>query len=155
MLLALSMDAIVRDKTTGAETKIQTEPLTNYNILVLDQALKDRSYLTFTNTNVIREGTEQRDANVSGLDLNLYDNSDTYNVKVSGRFSNIFGPDSYNGFNTILRAGKVSGKFQYFLQNSIDPISMIRMTWDILPMLTKFYIPVRQVILISNRGKIF
>jgi hypothetical protein len=114
-----AMNAVVRDKTTGDETKILTEPLTNYNILVLDQALKGRSYLTFTNTNVIREGSEQRDANVSALDLSLYDNSNRYNLKASSRYSKIFGPNPYDGFNTVLRAGKVSGEFQFYVQNSI------------------------------------
>ena len=113
------MDAIIKDKTTGIETKIKTEPLTNYNILVLDQALKGRSYLTFTNTNVIREGKEERDANVSAFDFSLYDNSNSYNVKGNARYSKIFGPSSYDGFNTVLRAGKVSGLFQYYLQNAI------------------------------------
>lgn len=113
------MDAIIKDKTTGIETKIRTEPLTNYNILVLDQALKGRSYLTFTNTNVIREGKEQRDANVSAFDFSLYDNSNSYNVKGNARYSKIFGPSSYDGFNTVLRVGKVSGLFQYYLQNAI------------------------------------
>ena len=56
--ISAPMHAIVRDKTTGDERKIQTESLTNYNILVLDQALKGRSYVTFTNTNVMRNGAE-------------------------------------------------------------------------------------------------
>ena len=41
--VAAPMNAIIKDKTNGTEVKIQTEPLTNYNILVLDQALKGRS----------------------------------------------------------------------------------------------------------------
>jgi hypothetical protein len=117
--IAAPMNATIEDKTTSEKTKIKTEPLTNYNIVVLDQALKGQSYLTFTNTNVIREGAEQRDANVSAFDFNLYDPGNRYNVKGTGRYSKIFGPDPYDGFNTILRAGKVSGKFQYYLQNVI------------------------------------
>jgi hypothetical protein len=112
------MHATVKDVTTGEKSKIETEPLTNYNILVFDQALKGRSYLTFTNTNVIRNATA-RDANVSALDFNLYDNRNVYNVKGSARYSNIFGNIPYDGFNTQLRAGKVSGKIQYYLQNVI------------------------------------
>ncbi len=50
--ISAPMYATIRDKTTGEKTKIKTEPLANYNIIVLDQALKDSSYLTFTNTNV-------------------------------------------------------------------------------------------------------
>ncbi len=113
------MHATLKDQTTGVERRIETEPLTNFNIIVLDQALKDRSYVTFTNTNVIREGKGERDANVSGVDVSLFDNQNTYNLNLSGRYSKIFGPDAYDGFNTLVRAGKVSGKFQYFFQNSI------------------------------------
>jgi len=113
------MHAITRDITTGKETKWQTEPLTNYNIVVLDQALKGRSYVTFTNTDVIREGKENRDATVSAFDFSFYDNNNKFNVKGTGRYSKIFGTNPYDGFNTSLRAGKVSGKFQYYLQNVI------------------------------------
>src|SRR6187397_3631219 len=65
------MYAKVKDKTTGEETKINTEPLANYNIVVFHQALKGRSYLTFTNTNVMRNGMS-RDANVSAFYFALY-----------------------------------------------------------------------------------
>src|SRR5262249_52672824 len=57
--------------------------------------------------------------NVSGLDVSLFDRTNSFNVKMNGRYSKIYGPESYDGFNTLLRGGKVSGKFQWFLQNSI------------------------------------
>src|SRR5687768_13950176 len=116
--LAAPMHAIIRDKTTGEQTKIQTEPLTNYNIFVLDQALKGRSSVTFTNTNVIRNGTNS-DANVSGLDFSLYDKRNLYNIRGYGHYSKVFNTDSYDGYNTSLRLGKVSGKIQYYAQNTI------------------------------------
>ena len=116
--LTAPMHAVIRNANTGGKTKIETEPLTNYNILVLDQALKGRSYVTFTNTNVIRDASA-RDANVSSLDFSFYDKNNRYNLKGSGRYSRIYGINPYDGFNTTLRAGKVSGKIQYFLQNAI------------------------------------
>ena len=117
--LAAPMHAIIRDKTTGERTKIQTEPLTNYNILVLDQALKGRSYVTFTNNSVIRNSID-RDANVSGLDFNLYDKKNMFNVRGYGHYSKVFdSAGSYDGYNTSLRFGKVSGKIQFYAQNSI------------------------------------
>jgi len=112
------MYAIIENDNTGKRQKIQTEALTNYNILVLDQALKGRSYVTFTNTNVIRNGSG-RDANVSGLDVSLYDKTNTYQVKASGSYSKIFNGDSYDGFSSSLRFAKVSGKLLFDLQNSI------------------------------------
>ena len=112
------MYATIKNKTSGEKEKIQTETLTNYNILVLDQALKGRSYVTLTNTNVMRDGNG-RDANVTGLDFSLYDKTNTYNLKALGRYSKIFTGNSYDGYNTSLRFGKVSGKIRYAVQNSI------------------------------------
>ena len=120
--VAAPMHAIIRDKTTGERIKIQTEALTNYNIVVFDQALKGRSYLTFTNTNVIRNGTN-RDANVSGLDFNLYDQKNLFNVRGYGHYSKVFTIDSYDGYNTSLRIGKVSGKVQFYAQNTIRSLN--------------------------------
>ena len=112
------MYATLKDKTTGEKEKFQTELLANYNIIVLDQALRGRSYITFTNTNVIRNG-EGRDANVSGLDFSFYDRKNIFNIRGFGHYSQIVNPSSSNGYNTSLRAGKVSGRFQYYLQNVI------------------------------------
>jgi hypothetical protein len=112
------MYASILNNTTKETTKIKTSPLTNYNVIVLDQALKGRSYITFTNANTIREGNG-RDANVASLDVNLYDKSNMYNVRTYGRYSNIFSTKGYDGFNTGLKLGKVSGKWQYYAQGDI------------------------------------
>src|SRR5690606_29385396 len=88
------------------------------NILVLDQALKGRSYITFTNTNVIRSGGS-RDANVSGLDFSFYDKNNEMNVRGYVHYSAVFDGTNYDGYNTYLRIGKVSGKIQYSLQNTL------------------------------------
>ncbi|HEX6334346.1 MAG TPA: DUF5916 domain-containing protein, partial [Flavisolibacter sp.] len=116
------------------DTTIETEPLTNYNIIVLDQALKGRSSVTFTNTSVMRNASA-RDANVSALDWSLYTSESQYRVNGTFRYSKIFGYTPYNGsvnfiddtitrygklyvkpydgFSTILRFGKVSGRIQF------------------------------------------
>ncbi|HKC36099.1 MAG TPA: DUF5916 domain-containing protein, partial [Chitinophagaceae bacterium] len=111
--------AIIRNKTTGKDSIIETEPLANYNIVVVDQALKNRSYVTFTNTNVTRESTN-RDANVSAFDFSFFDKENKFNVRGAARYSKIFGAAGYDGFSTSLRVGKVSGKIQYYLQNLIE-----------------------------------
>lgn len=116
--IAAPMYATVLDKTTDQKIKIQTSPLTNYNIVVLDQALKGRSFITFTNTNTVRSGNA-RDANVASLDVSLYNKSNTYNLRTYGRYSKIFSSSSYDGYNTGLKLGKVSGKVQYYVQNDI------------------------------------
>jgi hypothetical protein len=112
------MHALVRDKTTGEKIRYETEPLANYNIIVLDQALKGRSSITFTNTNVQR-GSGGRDANVAAIDFSFYDNSNRFNVKGKGRYSKIFTQNSYDGFDAALKMGKVSGRIQYYTQAEV------------------------------------
>ena len=111
--------AIIRNKTSKFDSIIVTEPLANYNIIVVDQALKNRSYITFTNTNVTRESTN-RDANVSAFDFSFFDTENRFNLRGAARYSKIFGTAGYDGFSTSLRVGKVSGKIQYSLQNIIE-----------------------------------
>lgn len=110
--------AIIRDNSTGEETRYETEPLANYNIIVLDQALRGRSYVTFTNTNVLRNG-DSHDANVTALDFSLFDKTNTYNLKGTGRYSKVFSSSPYDGYNTSLFLGKVSGKWQYYVQGNV------------------------------------
>ena len=112
------MYATVRNRSTGERTRINTEVLTNYNIIVLDQALRGRSYLTFTNTNVLRQG-ESDDANVSGLDFSLYDKKNNFNLRGLFHYSKVFSSNAYDGYQTSLRAGKVSGRWQYYVQNQL------------------------------------
>ena len=117
--IAAPMYATIKNKTTEVKQKVQTELLANYNIVVIDQALKGRSYVTFTNTNVLRDG-KGRDANVTGLDVSLYDRANNFNVKAFGHYSKIFESDPYDGLNTLLRLGKISGKVRFFVQNNIS-----------------------------------
>jgi hypothetical protein len=113
------MYAIIQNRLTGKDERFETAPLTNYNILVLDQALRGRSYVTFTNTNVMRNGNE-RDANVTGIDVALYDKKNVHAFTGAARYSKIFGSEQYDGFNAMLRYGKVSGNWQYYLMNNIE-----------------------------------
>lgn len=118
--VAQSEKATLRERTLGMDTTVITEPLTNYNVFVLDQALKNRSYITLTNTNVIRNGHE-RDANVTGLDIALYDKKNRYGLSFRPRYSRIFQQDSgYEGFKNSFKIGKVSGKLQYSLSNEFE-----------------------------------
>lgn len=112
--------ARVRNIAGNRDSVILTEELTNYNVFVLDQALKNRSYITFTNTNVLRNGAA-RDANVTGVDLALYDRENKWGLLIQPRYSKIFDSvGGYDGFKNFLEAGKVSGKFQYSISNEIE-----------------------------------
>lgn len=120
------MYAGITNITNGSDSSILTEPLTNYNIIVLDQALKNRSFLSFTNTNVLRKGNS-RNANVGSADLSLFDKKTTYNFALSGKFSTVWGNNfTKNGFRTDASFGKVSGLVRYsgaasIISDKFDP----------------------------------
>lgn len=113
------MYAEYEDVTTGVKYKEETQPLTNFNIIVLDQILKNRSSIAFTNANTIRSGSD-RDANVSALDLSLFDKKNRYNFNWKGRYSSILGSNSYDGYASYTAIRKVSGKLQFELGNSVE-----------------------------------
>jgi len=111
--------AKLRNRYNGRDSFISTEPLANYNIIVLDQALKNRSYITLTNTNVLREGHE-RDANVTAINLALYDRTNRFGLFLRPKYSKVFGESPYDGFANYVEVGKVSGEFQYSFSNNIE-----------------------------------
>ena len=139
--VAAPMYAELRNTANKTDTSILTEPLVNYNIVVLDQAFKGRSYLTFTNTSVMRNG-KAHDANVSALDWALYGKENTYLLSGTARYSKTFGyrPYSssyfmntddtvlngrrylkpYDGFTSQLQLAKVSGNIQYSLSGTVE-----------------------------------
>ncbi|HMK24390.1 MAG TPA: DUF5916 domain-containing protein [Chitinophagaceae bacterium] len=110
--ITASMEAKIHNTNSGKDSIIRTEPLANYNIIVFDQAFKGRSSLTFTNMNVLRSG-DARDANVTALDLALYDKKNTYALKGRLRYSKIWGTNPYDGYNATMSIGKVSSNWQY------------------------------------------
>lgn len=113
------MEAKIRNTVTGKDSVIETSALANYNIIVLDQALKGRSYITFTNTNVIRNGSG-RDANVTALDVALYNKKNSKVLRGTARYSKIWGANPYDGYNTTLRYEKVGGKWNYYLSGNVE-----------------------------------
>lgn len=111
------VSATVHNTLTKTDSTITTEELANYNIIVLDQALKNRSYITFTNTNVLRRG-KANDANVTAIDVSLYDRNNRYNFLIRPRYSQVYGMDNYSGFKNESRFGKVSGNWQWYVSNN-------------------------------------
>lgn len=107
------MYAKVMNLHTGEDSSILTEPLSNYNIVVFDKALKNRSSVSFTNTNVLRKDNS-RNANVSSVDLSFFDRKNTFNFTWTGRYSAVWGRNTNkNGFTTTTGFGKVSGLIRY------------------------------------------
>ena len=101
--------AEIKSTESGNKRRVETSPLTNYNVLVFDQNLKHNSSVTFTNTSVIRDGSAY-DANVSSLQFNLNNKANTYSLFGSGAVSQkYFGETTKTGHNVSFGVGKISG----------------------------------------------
>ncbi len=68
----------------GEKKSILANPFTNYNVLVLDQNLKNNSYASAVNTNVWREGVENYNANVTALETGIRNKENSYMFTANG-----------------------------------------------------------------------
>ena len=102
------------EDTLSRETRtVETAPLSNYNVLVLDQNLKHNSSVTFTNTNVWRSG-ETYDANLSALNFRLNTKDNQYFLAMNGALSQKYhNTGNQFGHNWGVSAGKQRGNFVY------------------------------------------
>jgi hypothetical protein len=105
--------ATIKNNETGEIRKEVTEPLANYNLLVLDQQFNKNSSVSLVNSNVLRSGNF-RDANVTALLFDISDKQNKYNIKGNYKLSNVneFGENN-SGYSTFLEIAKISGNIQY------------------------------------------
>lgn len=123
-------NAIIENTENGETREYLIDPLTNYNVLVVDQSLKNNSSFGIINTNVTREGSG-RDANVTVAQIRLRDKTNTWSLFADGGYSHVVtqgedGEEVKNGFRNTLSFSKVSGKF-----NFTTGFSQESDTWDI------------------------
>ena len=105
--------AEIRNILSGDDRTVQTNPYTNYNVLVFDQVLRKNSSITLTNTNVLRNGLAT-DANVSQLNWQLADKKNNYTFSGYGGFSHIINSnDTEIGHILAASFAKISGNFTF------------------------------------------
>jgi hypothetical protein len=102
-------------ESNGKESRqIETDPLTNYNILVFDQSLKRNSSISLINTNVTRNGPDY-DANVTAFLWDLYDKKNDWNLNGKLGVSQLigYGPGGKTqaGYNHDIGIRKTGGRF--------------------------------------------
>ncbi|MCF8449486.1 MAG: carbohydrate binding family 9 domain-containing protein [Taibaiella sp.] len=114
--VSATTNATVTDTTTNAERRIQSSPFTNYNVVVIDQALKNNSYISLMNTNVNRK-EKSYNANVSALLFKFADKANRYGISGSADMSRLYLPAATDvGYRGMLNVGKQSGNYTWFLQ---------------------------------------
>ncbi len=105
--------AKVRD-SLGNESRILTEPATNYNMLVFDQTLKNNSFISFYNTNVYR-GSDHSVPNVTGTEFRITDKRNMFSGQGIINLSQKYNRDTSNdfGYKYFVEFGKISGNFRF------------------------------------------
>lgn len=104
-------------RSNGEITRFATEPLTNYNVLVLDQQLVNNSEVFISNSSVIREGSA-RDANVTTGQGTFENKKHTY--RMTGRLSNSYIKENQPDEDNVMVEKTTSGNQYSF---GIDKIS--------------------------------
>ncbi len=102
----------VKNDDTGT-TRLQTiSPLTNYNVLVLDQRFNKNSSVSVVNTNVTRNGSF-RDANVSALVWDLNTKSNSFQALGNLEYSRINELKDKEGIRSFAEFSKTKGKIRF------------------------------------------
>jgi hypothetical protein len=104
--------ATIKNKDTQETRREQVEPLSNYNVMVLDQRFRTNSAISFINTNVTRNGSF-RDANVSALVWDLNTIKNTYNLSGNFKYSYVNDIMDKKGISSSLNIGETSGQYRY------------------------------------------
>ncbi len=112
--------AEVQDTLSGEKRRIRTEPLTNYNMVVFDQALRNNSYVSFYNTNVFRPQS-RTSANVTGSELRITSRDNAFALWGKGIASQNYGAGTAPEFGYLysMAAGKISGNFTFELSQDV------------------------------------
>jgi len=106
--------ATIEDVETGTTRRVSTQPYTNYNVMVVDQNLKNNSYVTLINTNYFTP-EDGYSGNVTGTEARICNKQNTLAVfgrlNVSQEYQE--GAKPIFGHRYQISVSKPSGKFQY------------------------------------------
>jgi hypothetical protein len=104
----------------GDQRQVRTGGLANYNVVVVDKLLKNNSFYSFTNTNVLRAGAYQ-DANVSAVEMRQAGRRNQFALQGNFAFSQLFRPgETVRGFKAFLSYGKTNGAWRYAVSQNIE-----------------------------------
>jgi hypothetical protein len=120
MLNAISLPshAKLKDTITGEKREVLIQPLTNYNIAVIDKSLPNNSYISLINSNLIMVN-EPYTANVTATDFQFRNKKKTWAVIGKAGFSSRKNDEKENGYFTKLGFEKNGGKFRYGISQNV------------------------------------
>jgi hypothetical protein len=111
-------EAVILDTLTGEKRNYTTQGFVNYNMLVIDQSLKNNSYVSFVNTNVLH-ADENYTANVTGGEFRLNNKENSYQLFGRGSVSQKYTDSTEFGHNYMIEFAKTKGNFLFeFMHNT-------------------------------------
>ncbi|CAI8253384.1 MAG: Uncharacterised protein [Flavobacteriaceae bacterium] len=111
--------AKIVNQQTGAVDKVVVEPLSNYNIIVLDQQFNDNSSIALINTNVSRDG-QFRDANTTAVVYDVSNKQNTFNIFGRNVASNVSDQNRITtGFLSEIELSRIKGRFRYRIEHKL------------------------------------
>lgn len=112
--ITASSHALIRDSITGQEREFLTQPFTNYNFVVLDQSLKNNSFVSLVNTNVAGK-IDGYTGNVTGTEFRFRDKTGIYRISGAAAVSQQYYKDNDDnfGYKYNFSIGKYGGTWQY------------------------------------------
>ncbi|MFP4093474.1 MAG: DUF5916 domain-containing protein [Cyclobacteriaceae bacterium] len=113
--------AKIRNTETEEVREVVTAPLTNYSVFALDQNLKNNSYVSFVNTNVLRQG-HYYDANLTGTEFRIANKGNRHAVSGRAALSQKYGLEEGNefGYSYSLTLAKTGGNFRASVTNYVE-----------------------------------
>jgi len=119
--MTLNTFAQLKDTITLTERKVSVQPFTNYNVLALNKALENNSYISFINTNLMRFDDDYS-ANVTGFEAQFKDKKQNYALTTQGALSNIklLETEPELGYYYQLDYEKISGKYRFELMHRVE-----------------------------------
>jgi len=123
--MTLPAKAIVKDTISGAEHEFVTQPFTNYNVTVIDKSMKNNSYISLINTNMIMADNPFY-ANVTATDFQIRNKAKTFVILGKAGISARNQEKREVGYEAVLGVDKNSGKLQFgvsetFLDDKFNP----------------------------------
>lgn len=104
--------ATIQNSETQENREELVEPLTNYNVLVLDQRFGDNNSISVINTNVLREGSF-RDANATAALLSITNKNNTFRYNVEAKSSWVLTDSTKFGMEGRAQVANISGKHRF------------------------------------------
>ncbi len=117
--MSLPAKAEIIDTITKTKRDFEVQPFTNYNTLVVDKTLKNNSYISIINTNIVMENNPFR-ANVTASEFLIRDKNKKFSLSGKGGISYIktVSDNKENGGFGQIEIKKDKGSLTYGLEQS-------------------------------------